>query len=526
MEAKSSTLLEDDDLSCAVCRKVFSVPVVLSCHTCGCSFCNLCLDEFWEQQGSEICPLCIIDYPGGPQRMCEEHRDKLKIFCVTDLQPICDYHWFCKTCLQDSWSTQDSEDDCHFCPLCCRRSSMNEIVVNTILEKTCESFRKEMSSRNNPMGCKEHGETLSLFCLDDLQPICVACQTSAVHKGHRLYPIGEGGTQDRIEPIEGEAAAVQEGYGRDQTAEHIKNQVEHTERQIKDEFETLRQFLRDEEAARLNALKAEEDQKSLLLKEKIEEMSNELTSLSNTIRTVEQEMRSQDIPFLQNYKDIIKRTWHMPLDPKMIPGTLIDVAKHLGSVKFNIWDKMKSIIQYTPVTLDPNTAASCFLLSEDLTVVQCCSQVFKLPNNPERFDISAELLGSEGFCSGRHSWEVEVKANTYWVVGVASESINRKGKHVLTPAEGFWTIRFRNGEHKACTAPWAPLTMMRKEPQVIRVVLDMDRGKVTFFDPRERTPLYTFTDLISPRVFPYFCTACKEHPLRLLPVRLSAAVVL
>uniref|UniRef100_A0A674JZK8 Butyrophilin subfamily 1 member A1 n=1 Tax=Terrapene triunguis TaxID=2587831 RepID=A0A674JZK8_9SAUR len=164
--------------------------------------------------------------------------------------------------------------------------------------------------------------------------------------------------------------------------------------------------------------------------------------------------------------------------------------------------KMKGKYQrekYTPaltlpqanVTLDPDTAHPKLILSEDRKSVRWGGMWQDLSNNPERFDTVFCVLGCEGFTLGRHCWEVEVGDGTFWAVGVARESVGRKGWISRSPEGGIWAVEWWWGQFRALTSPVTLLPLSRA-PSRIRICLDCERGQVTFIDAGDDTQIFTF----------------------------------
>uniref|UniRef100_A0A8C0H020 Uncharacterized protein n=1 Tax=Chelonoidis abingdonii TaxID=106734 RepID=A0A8C0H020_CHEAB len=150
---------------------------------------------------------------------------------------------------------------------------------------------------------------------------------------------------------------------------------------------------------------------------------------------------------------------------------------------------LKSPRMHSNVTLDPDTAHPQLILSEDRKSVRWRDTRQQLSKKPERFDTAPCVLGCEGFTSGRHCWEVEVGAGGSWAVGVAKESVKRKGGISLSPDGGIWAVGQWEGQFQALISPVTPLP---RAPSRIRVCLDCDRGQVTFIDAGDKAPIFTF----------------------------------
>ncbi|KAM4746221.1 E3 ubiquitin-protein ligase TRIM35-like [Anableps anableps] len=435
----------------------------------------------------------------------ETFRDPVSLSCN---------HSFCSSCLQQFWEQTKKKN----CPICKRRSSKDFLPVNFTLKELADSFtgRQKSGSSETEKGakqlmvvCSKHQEDPKLFCEDEQRAVCPVCEFSP-HQSHKVVPV-EQAVRELKEQLKSDLESLQDKRKKhlevektyDDVIQHSKKQLLSTESRIRAEFNKLHQFLREEEESRLAALREEEEQKGKTISREMKRIEEQISSLSDSICAVEEELQKDNVSFLSSYKATQSRARaqsSLP-DPQLVSGALVDVAKHLGNLSFRVWEKMKDKVRFSPVILDPNTANGCLHLSDDLTSVRNGDTKQQLPDNPERNTKYNHVFGSEGFSSGKHSWEVEVGDHPDWNLGLVKESVDRKGEIYASPKYGIWCLlhhkgRYSNGAGETLT--------VKKSLQRIRVQLDYDMGDVSFHDSEDMSHIWTYRDTFTEKLFPFF----------------------
>ncbi|XP_078791626.1 uncharacterized protein si:ch211-14a17.10 isoform X2 [Oryzias latipes] len=182
-------------------------------------------------------------------------------------------------------------------------------------------------------------------------------------------------------------------------------------------------------------------------------------------------------------------------------------------------DLDEKTIYATKLTLDPNTAHPRVDLSADRTEMFTLPEIAPVQDNPGRYDTALAVLGSTGFNKGKNYWEVSVAGKSCYHLGMASESAPRKGSLSFRPRNGFWTIvlnkqgQLKSIDQRITTIP------IEVHPLRIGVLLDYEKGVISFFDAGSRSHLYSFTgQAFTDKIYPFlnYCVEDSTNPIVML----------
>ncbi|KAM4772117.1 nuclear factor 7, brain-like [Rhinophrynus dorsalis] len=473
--------------------------------------------------------------PGGD--FAEELTCRLCIELFKDPVMVECGHNFCRSCIDKAWDGKDSFS----CPECKEvltehKYTTNRALANLVKKTASATPSKSVEKKARPVeNCPEHDERLKLYCKDDGTLGCIICRDSLKHASHNFLPILDAVGVYReqlsaiLSPLEASLKVTQQltSQQNDKIVQH-KDNISEYKQHIMSEFEKMHKFLDEREEKLLEQLEEQGDSLLKEMEKNLVKLEENINNIKKTISVAKERVDENDsISFLTDIKAFIDKCQEQQrgvvssssntlLSKELCQGTF------KGPIQYIVWKDMKSaIVPYlSPMLLDPSTAHPNLMLSDGLTSVKYGDSKLSVPDNPKRFSQCILVLGSEGFDSGRHYWEVEVGEKTAWDVGMASESSNRKGKIKLNPKNGFWAIWLRNGNaYKALESPSKTLVLASR-PKKIGVYVDYEGGMVSFYNADDMTPIYTFNATFTEKLYPYLSPFLHDSGKNAEPLRL------
>ncbi|XP_067441784.1 E3 ubiquitin-protein ligase TRIM21-like [Thunnus thynnus] len=540
----ASCLRSEDQFLCSICLDVFTDPVTTPC---GHNFCKNCINEHWNSNDQYLCPICKEVFYTRP---------KLKVNTFIS-EMVSQFRQEAQQKASSSSSEQQAakpgEVPCDVCTGTKLKALKSCLVCltsycETHLEPHLTASRLKRHQLMDPVEnledrmCMKHDKPLELFCKTDQTCVCMLCSVLD-HKTHDVVPLKEEYEGKKAELGKTEAEIQQMIQKRRLKIQEIKHSVdlskEDADREIAEGvqvFITLKESVERSLNELIETIEEKQRTTEKQAEDFIKELEQEISELMKRNSEVKQFSCSEDhLHLLQNFPSLkaappTKDWTEVSVHPPSYEGTVVravtQLEKTLSKEMKKLFEaELKRVQQYAvDVTLDPDTANPHLILSDDGKQVNCGDVKKNFPDNPKRFTRYYIVLGKQSFSSGRFYFEVQVKGKTKWDLGVARESINRKGKITLRPQDSYWTIWMRNGnEYKAGNDPPVVLSL-KSQLQKVGVFVDYEEDLVSFYDVDAAALIYSFTGCsFTDKLYPYFCPCNNDGgknsaPLIICPV--------
>ncbi|XP_029901474.1 E3 ubiquitin-protein ligase TRIM21-like [Myripristis murdjan] len=539
----ASCLLSEDQFLCSICLDVFTDPVSTPC---GHNFCKTCITQHWDVNTPCHCPMCKKPFPLRPELHVNTFISEMAAQFRKSSQKKASSH-------SDQRCAKPGEVPCDVCTGTKLKALKSCLVcLASYCETHLEPHQRITGLKTHQLihpvdnlegrMCKKHDKLLELFCKTDQMCVCLFC-TFSDHKSHDIVPLKEEYEGKKAELGKTEAEIQQMIQKRRVKIQEIKRSVELSREDAKREmadsvrvFTSLMQSVERGQAELIDMIEEKQKTTEKQAEGFIKELQQEISELMRRSTEVEQLSHTEDhLHLLQSFPSL-----SVPPHTKNWTEVRVHRSSYVGSVRTAVAQleetlskEMKKLLEAelktvqhfeVDVTLDPDTAHPALILSDDGKQVNHGNVKKNLPDNPERFSSCVSVLGKQSFSSGRFYYEVQVKGKTDWDLGVARESINRKGQITTSPKNGYWTIWLRNeNEYKALADPRVRLSL-KSQPQKVGVFVDYEEGLVSFYDVDAAALIYSYSGCsFTEKLYPFFSPHLNHDgknstPLTICPV--------
>ncbi|XP_038554858.1 E3 ubiquitin-protein ligase TRIM21-like [Micropterus salmoides] len=539
--ASASSLMAVENFLCSICLDVFTKPASIPC---GHNFCLKCITDYWDTNNIVFqCPLCKEEFCSKPMLRVNTFIAQMAAKVKTHAQE--------KSCETPEQAGNGNVlcDICTGAKLTALKSCL--VCFMSYCETHLEPHQRISALKKHKLIhpvenlesriCKKHDEPLELFCRVDQMFLCGSCKDRD-HKTHKIVSLEEEAQMRRAQLETEMKSSDQMIQARQQKIQEIQHSVEASKNNARKALSYSTHVM----AAVVDYIKKSQAELTEVVQTKqklietetegfIKELEEEITKIKqNNLQLNQVSLTNDTFIFLENLLSLTitppqVKDWSgekIHSEQFTVQGALTKLETTVMTEIRTLCDpNLKEMQQHAvDVSLDPDTANPFLNVSKDGKQVTHGDRKRNLPDKPERFDNVLNVLAKEGFSSGKFYYEVQVKGKTQWDLGVANQSINRKGDIRLSPKNGYWTIWLRKGKEFTANAGPAIYLHVREMPQKVGVFVDYEGGQVSFYDVDSRACIFSFTGCnFTEKLFPFFSPCSNDGgnnsaPLIITPV--------